>query len=105
MSKAIIRVDQNGTTARLKFVDGKGNPAQPASPPKWSVTVDGVITMTVADDGMSAAIAPAGVGDTTINVTAEGDPTPGVDTVLLSGDVSVVPAEIATGTLDFDPVA
>lgn len=104
MSKLIMRVDQNGATATLAFKDAKGNPAVPASPPAWSTTVDGIITLAVAGDGLSAQIAPAGVGATSINVVAEGDATAGVDTIQLSGDVQVTAAEIATGEIDFGAV-
>lgn len=101
MSKGILRVDQNAMVASLVFKDAKGNAANPASPPQWSLTGDGVVSMTVADDGMSATFAPIAVGDVSVNVIAEGDAQPGVDTVQLSGDISVVPAEIATGELSF----
>ena len=101
MSKGIIRVDQNSMVASLVFKDAKGNAANPAAPPQWSVTQEGIVNMSVAEDGMSASFSPVAVGDVTVNVIAEGDATPGVDTVQLSGDISVVAAEIATGELSF----
>lgn len=103
MSKLVIRVDQTGAQASLAFKDAKGNVAQPAAPPVWSVTAPGIIGLAVADDGMSAQITPQAAGAVQIDVTAEGDPTPGVDTLHLSGDVQVTPAEIATGEIDFGP--
>lgn len=105
MSSAVMRVDQNGCTATLAFKDAKGNAATPAAPPVWSTDTSGVVNLTVAADGMSAQIAPAGVGTTNINVVAEGDATPGVDTLHLTGSVQVTPAEIATGEIDFGAVS
>lgn len=101
MSKLIIRADQTSSEATLKFKDAKGNDALPAAPPVWSTTVAGIIDLVVAADGLSAVVSPLQAGATTINVIAEGDVTPGVDTINLTGDVQVVPAEIATGEIDF----
>ena len=105
MSKAILHADDSSVGASLVLKDKKGNVTSPAAPPTWSVSADGVVTMTVAADGLSAAFVPAGVGDVTVDVVVEGDPLPGVDTLHASGDISVLPAEAATVDLGFGPVS
>lgn len=105
MSKLVMRTDQNGATATLSFKDAKGNDAQPASPPVWSLGTAGVANLEVASDGMSAQVTPVASGITTVDVIAEGDEAPGVDTLHLTGDIQVIPAEIATGEINFGPVS
>lgn len=105
MAKAILHTDDNTVSATLAFTDKKGNATSPAAPPTWSLSADGIVSMTVAGDGLSAAFAPMAPGDVTVNVVAEGDATPGVDTLHISGDISVLPAEAASAELSFGPVS
>jgi hypothetical protein len=105
MAKAILHTDDTSVSASLVFKDKKGNVTAPAAPPAWSLSADGIVTMTVAADGMSASFAPAAPGDVAVNVVAEGDATPGVDTLHASGDISVLAAEAASVDLSFGPVA
>jgi hypothetical protein len=105
MSQITIPSDSNGVSASLSFKDKKGNPANLPGVPAWAMGSDTVLTMTVAPDGLSASFVPTdaagALGDVAITVTAEGDPIPGVDTIVLSGTITVVAAEAATGDLSF----
>jgi hypothetical protein len=103
----IIGGGQTTITASLKFFDKQTppQPATPAAPPQWSMGTSGVAGMAVAVDGMSAVFTRIAAGTTTVDVIAEGDPTPGVDTVHLSGNLTVLANEIATGEIDFGPAS
>lgn len=103
MSTLVLKADDVSAPATLGFKDKAGNAASPASPPVWTMTVAGVVSLDVAADGLSAVVKPVGVGSTEIDVVAEGDATPGVNTLHLAGTVQVVAAEIATGEIDFGP--
>jgi hypothetical protein len=104
MAKSIFHADDNGFSAAVVYKDKKGNVSLPASPPVWTTSIDGIVNLTVAADGMSATGTFTGqAGDLTLDVVAEGDPTPGVDTVHSTADISVLPAEIATGEITIIP--
>jgi hypothetical protein len=104
MSKAVLHTDDTSVGAALVFKDKKGNVTSPAAPPVWSLGADGIVAMTVAADGLSAEFTPVAPGDVTVDVVAEGDAEPGVDTLHATGDLSVLPAEAATVDLSFGPV-
>ena len=88
------------TTASVAYTDAEGKPATVASVPSWAVDNASVATVTAATDGMSAVVTGVSVGAALVTVTVEGDPTPGVDTITLTGLVTVVD-EASGGTLSF----
>ena len=88
------------TTATVAYADAAGHPVSVASVPSWGADNPSVATVTPAADGMSAVVTGVGVGAAIITVTAEGDPTPGVDTITLTSLVNVVD-EASGGTLTF----
>lgn len=91
-----MRDDSQGASLTLTLTDKKGLPAVPASPPVWSESSNGaIVALTVSADGLSATVAPVGVGSAQVNVTVEGDPTPGVDTQTGSLEIDVVGGEVA----------
>jgi hypothetical protein len=95
--------DAAGANLSLTLTDSKGNPTAPASPPVWSSS--GVIGLTVSADGLSATIIPTGaLGPAQVNVTVEGDPTPGKDTQTGSLDVTVVAGEVANVVINATPL-
>lgn len=104
MATAVVRVDDAGLKAVLVATDREGNAAVLPNVPVWSVTVDGIVTMTVAEDGMSATFVPDVVGEVTVNVVVEADVEPGVNTLHASGDISVIAAEAASLDLQFTMV-
>ncbi len=88
------------STATVAYQDKAGATVAVASVPAWSVDDATKATVAPAADGMSALVTALAVGAATITVVAEGDPTPGVDTITLTGTVNVVD-EASTGTLTF----
>ena len=105
MATAILHLSDHSVTASLVATDNDGNIVPLPSPPQWSLSADGIVTMTVAADGMSASFAPASPGTVTVNVVAEGDPQPGVDTLHATGDINVLAAEATKVELTFGAVS
>jgi hypothetical protein len=75
------------------FEASNGQPVNVVGTPVWASADPNIATVTPAADGLSAVVASVGPGSTTVTVTGEGDPTPGVDTVTGSVGVEVVAAE------------
>lgn len=100
MSK-IIRVGGASTTATALFVDPQGVAQPLSSVPVWAATPSGLVNLTPAADGMTCAVVPVAAGDVTLTATAEGDPTPGVNTIVATAALSVAPDEDTTGTISF----
>jgi len=90
------------TTATVSFKDKAGESVilPEGNKPAWAVDQVALLDMTVADDGLSAELTAKGVGLATITVTAEGDPTPGVDTITVTGTIDIVD-EASSGELTF----
>lgn len=78
------------STATITAKDAQGNTVTLPSAPSWSVDNSAIATIAPAADGMSAVVTAVAVGTATITVKAEGDPTPGVDTLTATGTVNVV---------------
>src|SRR6202521_2408452 len=104
MATAVLHLTSTSVTGTLVATDAKGNVFPLPNPPVWSLSAAGIVVMTVAADGMSAAFAPVSPGSVIVDVVAEGDPTPGVDTVHGTGDITVLAAEAASIALTFGPV-
>lgn len=100
MSK-IIHLGGAGTTASVAYVDAEGDPATVIGAPTWAASPDGIVSLSPAGDGLSASISAVAVGDVVITVTAEGDETAGVDTITLTGNLTVAGEEATGGTLTF----
>lgn len=88
------------STATVAYQDKAGTDVAVVGIPVWTVDDEAIATLVVGDDGMSAVITAVSAGTSTITVTAEGDPTPGVDTITLTGTLNVVD-EASGGTLSF----
>lgn len=90
------------STATVSFKDKAGASVNlPAgSVPKWTVDQVALLTVVPSADGLSAEITAVAVGMATITVVAEGDPTPGADTITVAGSVSIVD-EASSGELVF----
>lgn len=88
------------STASVTYADAAGANVAVSGAPSWSVDDASVASVTPAADGLSALVTALAVGTATISVVAEGDPTPGVDTITLTGTVNVVD-EATGGTLTF----
>jgi hypothetical protein len=99
--------DAAGAALSLTLTDSKGNPTSPASPPVWSESSNGtLLSLSVGADGTTATIVPVGpLGSAQVNVTVEGDPTPGVDTHTGSLAVTIVAGEVASVVVNATPIA
>jgi hypothetical protein len=87
-------------TAKLAYLNPDGTAGAPVGVPTWAFDNAAVWAPTVAADGMSAAGNVLAVGACVVTVTAEGDATPGVDTVTLTGTLTGA-VEISGGSLTF----
>ena len=87
-------------TAAVAYTNPDGTAGAPAAPPTWSFDNPGVWDPTVAADGLSASGSVLAAGDCNVTVVAEGDPTPGVDTVTLKGTLTGA-EEISGGQMTF----
>jgi hypothetical protein len=98
--------DAAGAALSLTLTDSKGNPTTPASPPIWTESSAGaLLSLSVGADGTTATIVPVGpLGTAQVNVTVEGDPTPGKDTHTGSLSVTVVAGEVANVVVNAQPI-
>jgi hypothetical protein len=78
----LVITDSQEFKVEIQAVDKAGNPGTLASVPVWSVSDPTILTVVPAADGMSAVVSAVGkLGAAQVNVTGEGDPTPGVNTI------------------------
>ena len=75
------------------FEDASGAPRKVVGTPAWASSDTSIATVTPAADGLSASIVGVAPGTATITVKAEGDPTPGNDTIEGEIDVTVIETE------------
>ncbi len=75
---------------KLSFITGGGSPATVDGAPSWSNSNDSVITVTPAEDGLSAVVSSVSDGTATISIAAK---TPSGKDVNGSFDVTVTGAE------------
>jgi hypothetical protein len=87
----LVITDSQEFKVEIQAVDKAGNPGTLASVPVWSVSDPTILTVVPAADGMSAVVSAKGkLGAAQVNVTGEGDPTPGVNTITGTLAVEVV---------------
>ena|SRR5579863_8620115 len=100
MSLSITMTDQQQETVTLNPVNVNKQPAKLYSVPVWAVQ-SGDVTLQPAADGMSCVIVSGSDEASVVKVSAEGDPTPGVNTVTDLINVTVTPTE----AVDLGPTA
>lgn len=101
MAKTIVQGSTH--TATAVFTDANGVTRPLHSIPAWSASPDGLVTLAPAEDGMTCGITAGSTdGDVTLTVTAEGDPSPGVNTITGTFDLSVVDPEDTQVTITVD---
>jgi hypothetical protein len=88
----------------IQPVDVKGNPAAVDGGPLWSVSADGVVTLSPAADGLSCVISGLAPGSVQVNVTADADLGEGVRSITGTLDVTVIAAEAVGFTIQTGPV-
>lgn len=103
MGEIVVNADETTLSAVITLTDAEGNPTTPDDVPTWEVGDDTVLTVTPAEDGMSATFEVGAPGVSSVTVTTnethggEGDPTP----VVLSGLVTAVAGDTVAGSVDF----
>ena len=94
---ALVITDSQKVTFTIKPLTAAGNPASLDGAPVWSVADPTVLTLTVAEDGLSATVAAAGLGSSQVSVTADADLDAGeVKEIAGVQEVLVVAGEAAT---------
>lgn len=85
-----ITTDQNFPNVVLDIRDPKGRPAPVDGIPAWASSDETVVTVTPANDGMSALVDTVGPGVARVSVTADADRGEGVQTITgVSEDINV----------------
>ena len=95
----ILTADQK-VRLTVSYTDRYGNPAPIDGMPRWETSADGFVTVTPAEDGMSAEVVTVGrIG--TVQVRASADVVAGADERLIIGvlDIDVVGGEARVVTL------
>lgn len=105
-SEEVLRMQMDTdqkVSAALAILTAGGQPARVDAAPAWSVEATDieVVTMEVAEDGLSATFTAVGVGTAQVTVTADADLGEGVRTITAIGAITVVPAGAAVLTLSF----
>lgn len=89
----VLPIDHR-VTAFLSPMDYKGNPAAIDGVPVWEVSDPNLVTLVVADDGLSAIITPSGnLGSVQIRATADARLGPEVREITALLQVDLVAAE------------
>jgi len=87
----LVITDSQQFRLEVQPVDKAGNQGTLASGPVWAASDPTILSVVPAADGLSAVVSATGkVGATKVCVTADGDPTPGVNTITGTVDVQVV---------------
>ena len=85
----LILTDAQKVTLTISPVSAAGNPA-PVQNPSWSVSDAEVLSVVVAEDGLSAVVSTVGkLGDAQVSVTADADMGEGVKELTGVLDISV----------------
>lgn len=99
MSKS-INIGAN-TTATVVYTDDQGVSDPIFSVPVWAATPDGIVTLAPAADGMTCVATGVAAGDVSLTATAEGDSTPGANTIVATAALNVKAAEDSKGEITF----
>ena len=94
---ALILTDEQKVSLSIQPVTSAGNPAKVDGVPVWSVSDETVLTLTVAEDGLSAVATVTGtLGASQVSVKADADLGEGIKEIAAVLDVSVVASQAAS---------
>lgn len=94
---ALILTDEQKVKLSVSFLTKAGNAAKVDGAPVWSSSNDTVISLVVAEDGLSAdAVTVGPLGSAQVSVSADADLGEGVRSIVGTLDLEVVAAEAAT---------
>lgn len=100
----LVLTDMQKVALAVSFVDGAGNPAPVDGAPVWATSDTALLDVVAAADGLSAVATAVGpLGTAQVSVTADADLGSGVETLVGTLDVNIVPdkavsVNIAAGT-------
>ena len=104
MGEITVNAEESGLSATVQFTDAKGNVTPPDEVPTWTVSDDTILSVTPADDGLSATfgvLGPTGVVAVSVETVEThdgvGDPTD----ILLTGAVTVIAGDTVAGSIVF----
>ena len=88
---SLVLTDVQQVALSVSFLSKAGNPAKVDGAPVWSVSDPAVLTVTPAEDGLSALVATVGpLGTAQVSVQADADLGEGVTPIVGTLDVEVV---------------
>lgn len=93
MKVQITTAQKVNIQAAFQDAGGVSQPLPPGQIPVWASSDLNIATVSPSADGLNCDVISVGPGLATISVTAEGDPSPGVDTIKGSQDITVVADE------------
>lgn len=100
----LVLTDLQKAALGVAFLDAMGNPAAVEGPPVWASSDETLVTVTAAEDGLSAVATTVGpLGSCQVSVVADADLGAGVENITGTLDVTVVADKatsvaISTGT-------
>jgi hypothetical protein len=93
-------------TATITPVDKFNNPAPVDGVPVWASSDETIVTVTPADDGLSALVKAVGpLGSANVSVTADADMGAGVVTIFGTLSVDVTPGQAVGITITLGPAS
>lgn len=88
-------------TGSVSFMDRHGNPAPVDGKPVWTNSDEAIVSMVVAEDGLSAEFTALSLGTVSITCDADADLGEGVKSIVATGALSVLPAEAVSAEIKF----
>lgn len=86
--------DSNKVGLSITPVDDKGNPAHVDGAPQWNNSNEAVVSLQIAEDGMSAVASAVGpLGAAQITVTADADLGEGNIPIIGTLDINILPGQ------------
>jgi hypothetical protein len=102
MGEIVVPADEQFLSATVVFQDSEGNPTTPDTTPQWVVTDESVAACEPSEDGLSAKFTIGSPGVTSVSVTTTETHQGGQFTdIVLTGLITVVAADVVTGSIDF----
>lgn len=105
-----ILTDEQQVALSVAYKTAAGNPARVDGVPVWTSSDPSIVSLIVAEDGLSAQAVSGALGSAQITVSADADLGEGVREILATLDIEVHAAEaiaaiVVAGTPELKPVA
>lgn len=99
LAETQVRDDAGTLNARVSFKDIHGHETAAEDTPEWTSSDEAVLSLAVAEDGMSAVATVNGPGASLVEVTST---TADGDEIVAQGTVTVTAGEPASGEVSFE---